>query len=353
MILRRYIIRECLTITVLVSVVLLAISMISQLNIYLLAVVKGTLEVKFLAPVLISFTPQYLSVVLPLSFFIATIITLSRLQNSHELIIMTTCGIGRYRLAGMLLPLVIVFFCIALTISLFVTPYSTRKAQEILTFQESRDSFDLIAPQTFLPISDTTDLYAGSISQDKKTLNDIYLFISPNNKDKPTQVIYAYDAKKTTTGGERLLLMSHGYQVQVVPGQADLIRTTFDSVVIRLPSKKKVVTVSRKDALDNAELLASKDPEVYQIFFWRISLALFVPVLFIIALFMFTAKARQDSSARNFLVLFFSCLVYIGANTTIFSLASDDLVNPALAYTLIHLVAIIAAFLYHRTTMQP
>ena len=352
MILSRYIIRECLTITLLVSVVLLAISMISQLNIYLLAVVNGSLEAKFLAPVLISFTPQYMSVVLPLAFFIATAITLSRLQNSNELIIMTTCGISRHKLALMLLPLAIVFFVVALITSLFVTPYSTRKAQEILSFQENRDSFDIVAPQTFISLNDNTELYTESLSEDKKTLNDIYLFIRPKIKEKPIQVIYASHAKKANEGSERHLLMGKGYQVQVVPGQANLVRTTFDSVAIRLPPKKKVVRVSRKDTLSNSELLASDKPEIYQLFFWRVSLALFVPILFIIAVYMFSAKARHDNSARNFMVLFFSCLGYIGANTTISSLANNNLVNPAIAYTSVHLIAIMIALLYHKANLR-
>ena len=326
--------------------------MISQLNIYLLAVVEGALELSLLAPILFSFMPQYLPIVLSLSFFIAIIITLNRLQNSNELIIMMTCGISRNGIAALFLPLAVALFVISLVLSLFVTPYSSRKAQEILTFQENLDSLDTITPQTFIPLNDNMTLYTEGLSDDKKTIYHIYLFSYPEKKGDSSQVIHAEQATLVHKHGLRHIKMSEGYQVQATPGKANIVRTNFSEAIIKLPPRNKTVRISDKESFDNSQLFASNDPEIYQFLFWRISVALFTPVLFIIAIYMFSSASRHSSSAKNFLVLFMTCILYLGANTIVFSIASDGAIPPEIGYGAVHLTTILIAVTFYRFNLR-
>ena len=121
---------------------------------------EGGLKVDFLFSLIGYNLPYFLELILPLSFFIALMLTFGRLYADSEMAVLNASGISAMGLAKLLFGFVLVVFLLQGGLTLFAKPWGVRSADEIWHKQSLAKVFDLIRPKEFIT-SGKYHLYVG------------------------------------------------------------------------------------------------------------------------------------------------------------------------------------------------
>ena len=184
-ILRRYMIRQVATTTLLVLGFLVVMLLGGRLIRYFGIAAEGGLDVGVLFTLIGYNLPFFLELILPLSFFIGLMLVFGGMYVDNEMAVLNGSGISRGRLSRFLLPLVGCVFLIELWLTLVGKPWGVAKATNIWQEQSVVEIFDLIRPRNFISSGDY-HLYVGEIGENKDYLKDV-IVIQMNGKGKFTQ----------------------------------------------------------------------------------------------------------------------------------------------------------------------
>ncbi|WP_278248253.1 LPS export ABC transporter permease LptF [Psychrobacter pygoscelis] len=182
MILRRYMMREVATHTALVLGFLVVLMLGGRLIRYFGIAAEGGLDVSLLFTIIGYNLPYFLELILPLAFFIALMLVFGRLYVDNEMAVINGSGISRGRLARLMIPLILVLFVAEAGLSVFGKPWGVRESENIWQQQALSSAFDLIRPNEFIN-SGNYHLYVGSLSEDRKELQDVVLIQTPDVED--------------------------------------------------------------------------------------------------------------------------------------------------------------------------
>lgn len=138
---------------------------------------EGRLDISLLFTIIGYNLPYFLELILPLAFFIALMLVFGRLYVDQEMAVINASGVSRGRLARLMTPFIILLFVVEAWLSVVGKPWGVREAENIWQQQALTSAFDLIRPNEFIS-SGNYHLYVGSLSEDKKQLQDVVLIQS-------------------------------------------------------------------------------------------------------------------------------------------------------------------------------
>lgn len=138
---------------------------------------EGRLDISLLFTIIGFNLPYFLELILPLAFFIALMLVFGRLYVDQEMAVINASGVSRGRLARLMTPFIILLFVVEAWLSVVGKPWGVREAENIWQQQALTSAFDLIRPKEFIS-SGNYHLYVGSLSEDKKQLQDVVLIQS-------------------------------------------------------------------------------------------------------------------------------------------------------------------------------
>lgn len=183
-ILRRYMTQQVASTTALVLGFLVVLMLGGRLIRYFGIAAEGRLDVGLLFAIIGYNLPYFLELILPLSFFIALMLVFGRLYVDHEMAVINGSGISRGRLARLTTPLILLLFVFEAGLSLVGKPWGVRQSDSVWQQQAMQSAFELIRPGSFIS-SGNYHLYVGSLSEDKKYLQDLILI---QTQDQPPVV---------------------------------------------------------------------------------------------------------------------------------------------------------------------
>ncbi len=181
MILRRYMTRQVASTTALVLGFLVVMMLGGRLIRYFGIAAEGRLDISLLFTIIGYNLPYFLELILPLAFFIALMLVFGRLYVDQEMAVINASGVSRGRLARLMTPLILALFVGEAALSIVGKPWGVRSSEAVWQQQALTSAFDLIRPNEFIS-SGNYHLYVGSLSDDKKKLQDVILIQS-----EPTQ----------------------------------------------------------------------------------------------------------------------------------------------------------------------
>lgn len=184
MILRRYMTRQVASTTALVLGFLVVLMLGGRLIRYFGIAAEGNLDIGLLFTIIGYNLPYFLELILPLAFFIALMLVFGRLYVDQEMAVINASGISRGKLARLITPLILALFVGEAALSVIAKPWGVRSSDTIWQQQALTSAFDLIRPNEFIT-SGNYHLYVGSLSDDKKQLQDVVL-IQTEPVDKGT-----------------------------------------------------------------------------------------------------------------------------------------------------------------------
>ena len=177
MILRRYMTQQVASTTALVLGFLVVMMLGGRLIRYFGIAAEGNLDISLLFTIIGYNLPYFLELILPLAFFIALMLVFGRLYVDQEMAVINASGISRGRLARLTIPLILALFVGEAALSVVGKPWGVRSSERVWEQQALTSAFDLIRPNQFIS-SGNYHLYVGSLSDDKKQLQDVILIQS-------------------------------------------------------------------------------------------------------------------------------------------------------------------------------
>jgi len=155
---------------------------------------EGNLDIGLLFTIIGYNLPYFLELILPLAFFIALMLVFGRLYVDQEMAVINASGISRGRLGRLMTPLILALFIGEAALSVVGKPWGVRSSENVWQQQALTSAFDLIRPNQFIS-SGNYHLYVGSLSDDKKQLQDVILIQSEPSKKGSAAKNAAVDLK--------------------------------------------------------------------------------------------------------------------------------------------------------------
>jgi len=307
-ILQRYIFREWFWTALAVSIVLVIVLLGAYLSDMLQDIAGGRRPAELLGVQLALRLPETMSNILPLAGFVAVMWGLGRFYRDQEMAVMRSSGFNWRNLLTPLMSLLVPLALVLLLIGLLVAPSSSRLAEEKLEEAfRSAAVWGLQAGKFHVFKRGDLILYAEAIGEDGSTLKNI--FIKQRHDDRE-QVWVAQKGRywMDADTGDRYLVLEDGKVTDVAPGKLDVRVLSFARNDLRLPEPEfRKRKGARINSVASAELLEKGNVESIAELQWRLSPAISVVVLGLLAIPLAHSEPREGRGVRVVLGI----LVYI------------------------------------------
>lgn len=299
-ILDKYLYKELVLTFLAVLIVLLLITFGTEVTQLLALVIEGKIPSTVVFEILVLKVPAALELILPLVALLSVMLTLGRLYQDQEMVVLNSCGVGESYfqriLTWFLVPLVLVLAFI----TLWLTPWAAK--QERLIIMEAQTSAPvagLVAGRfNELPQSNGV-LYAAEIKANG-SMRDVWIRVMDPEQDL---VLSAPEGQFEWVDGRLALVLRNGFSYQgLLVGEALEVRQyeRFDGF---LPDLDTLTTAPEMAEFSSLELWISEDLAQQALLQWRLALPFSVLVLGLLAFKLSKTKPREGRFARVFLAI--------------------------------------------------
>lgn len=327
MILRRYLTQQVLITTIIVLFFLMVLMLGGRLVRYFGMAAKGQLDIELLFVIIGYNLPTFLELILPLSFFVALMLVFGRMYVDNEMGVLFASGLSREKLTRLLIPLIVVLFCVEAIISIWAKPLGVANSEKIWQNQALNTVFDLIREQEFISSGDY-HFYVEKFDREKREIYGLYVIQQrTNDKGEPIGndiIITAERAVQVPTSEDDPLTqldLFNGRRYEITEKSAVYNQAYFDSYRISMKKPVNDDNVTEKNITTQplSNLLANLNkPESKAELGYRLSL----PFLMILAVMLATPLAQVSPRQGRWLRLLPAILIFVSCAVSIISLKS-------------------------------
>jgi len=344
-ILQKYIFREWLWTFIAVVLVLLIVMIALLFGELLSDVAGGRIPARLLGLMVFLGLPDALGNIIPLSAFIAVIWGLGRLYRDQEMAVMRASGFGWPMLLRPLLNLMLPIAGLTLISAVFLAPMAAGYQQQRLEEAfRSASEWGLQTGQFHVLRGGNTVLYVESVEADGKTLNNIFI---QQRRDERDQVWIAergfYWLDEET--GIRYLTLENGQITEGERRSLDFGVIEFSRNDLRLPQAEAVSQSDEIDIRPSRELLFSAEPEEIAEIQFRVSPAIGVIVLGLLALPLAHSAPREGRGGRIVLGML-AYLIYANVLFLCRSWIAEGVIPPFIGMWWTHLLVLLIALVW-------
>ena len=318
LIIRRYIVRQVLTTSAVVIGLLTLIILGGRLIKYFGIAAQGRLDVSVLFTIIAYRLPDFLTLIFPLGFFIGLMLVFGRLYVDNEMAVLNSSGVSRDRLGVLLIPMTLLLIVVEALLVVQVAPWGNRKFDEVSATQAIRSGFDLVKPREFVS-SGLYTIYAGSLSEDRRDLQDIFFHQRAKQAGKPDTLILAQRATRVIDPQNTASVVDlvNGRRYEFFPGKPGYTHAEFATYRLRIEHDVDAdLGVQRVEAMSMTALQKRlNEPEIRSEWGWRLSAPWVMALALILALPLSQVNPRQGRYYRLFpaIMIFASLIVALMA----------------------------------------
>lgn len=353
-ILDRYIFREIASTWFGVTLVLLLILLTNQFARVLSDVAKGNLPKNAAFDVIGLSAVQYLTILVPIGLFLATMVALGRLYQDSELPAMMACRVGPsgiYRpLTWLMMPLVVG----VAWLSIFGGPWALTEVARIGA--EARRVADLasIEPGQFTLLGSERGVVYGDSISPEGGMSGVFMERQVDGGGVEVVISELGEMVDTDDPDVRLLVLHNGRRYEGVPGTTEFRVTEFaeHGIPYRLPSLE--TSTPRPRAMAFVDLMRSDDPEHIAEFQWRLGIPLSTIILAILAVPLSRSQPRAGRYGRLAIGLLVF-IIYLNMLSAAKAWIEQSSISPALGLWWVHAAMFLFAMVllavqngYHR-----
>lgn len=306
-ILDKYIAREVLQTFLGVTLVLMLIFLSKLLVGYLGEAASGEIPSDLIMTLMTLKSLKYLTLILPLSLFLAILLVQGRMYRDSEMVAITACGVGTLQLYKPLLLVSLPFILILIGLSLYALPWTERFEDELLSeAQKNLEVTGIQAGRFREGTSNERIIYTEEISSDRSLMKN--LFIHTRKGDRRVLLSSKegkFELDKDTN--DRYLLMLDGTRYEGTPGDADYKIIKFKEHSLLIQPNATTASGPQRNTLATKMLWNSDDKIHIAELQWRISMPLSALVLVLLAL----PLGKVDPRKGRYGKLFVAILIYI------------------------------------------
>ena len=238
MIIARYLIKEIALTLFAVSLVLMLIGLSGQLVGVFSEVAAGTLSVNTVMVVLGLKSLKMLLVILPLSLYLAVLMTLSRFYQNNEMAAISASGISQLYIMRIVISFAFLFSIVVGIFSLQIAPWANEMKHQIEVAVENASEMEGVIAGRFNEISSGVGVnYVEALNEEHTEMQNI--FMQQHSGNKAELVIRAKRGSREVDNktGDRFMVLEDGVRYEVIPGQLDYTVIEFERHGIRVRQK--------------------------------------------------------------------------------------------------------------------
>lgn len=225
-----YLFRQFLGPTIAASLALGVVAVLSQTLTFLDLVVDKHQSALVLAKIVVLSMPQMLGIVLPISLFVAALITLNRLHTEQEIVVCFAGGVSRWRVASPFMRLAVFAALLTLVTALWISPWAQRQRQEELFRIKTDLLASLVRDGSFTPSGKGLTVYAQSTDSNGVMSN---MFIDQTKADGASSSFNAKTGEIVFRNAKPAMVLHNGSN-QELSKQGNLNYMTFSEYVFDL-----------------------------------------------------------------------------------------------------------------------
>ena len=228
--------------------------------------------------------PDFITLLIPLSFFLGILITISRLYAEREIYGFFSVGLSPIDLVKFLAPQAFIYFILTLTLSLYVAPYTKALSEELLSIDSFEEQIQSIQSEKILPFKYGKGfIYVEDANDD--LLNGIQLL---QLDDKDSFFIIADELVAIENDTSLDLEFLNGSFYRGVFSDSTKFESNFGE--FKLSLDRDINKVSGMNMTKIFDYSSNSDNASFQ---WNISIPITILVLLFMGVFMGAVKPRQ------------------------------------------------------------
>ena len=342
MILYRYFAKEVYGSLLALALLILVIAIAWRFNGYLAEAARGDITKEVLFPLIFFKLPGFLELVLPVSFFLALMLTYGRLHADSEMVVLSMSGFSSGQLMRMTLVLAGGVAIISGVLSLWLKPISESQVEALFTSQQTITEFATLAPGRFQALRSGNRVTYSENIIDGNVLQGV--FMSEVASSDPTKAIITVAEQGRSVvdkSGNRFLVLEQGARHRGTPGQNDYQVIEFEEFGQLLPERKVAQAERPNSALTLSELLNNLQNRAYAAeLHWRLAMIIIIPLIALMAIPLSKVNPREGRLNRLIPGLIV-CLIYIMSLAAARSGLEKGTIPLALGLWWVHGIAIV------------
>jgi lipopolysaccharide export system permease protein len=283
-----------------VAGIVLVISMGWRFSGYLSEAASGGLTKDVLFLIMLYRLPGFLELILPISFFLAIMLTYGRLYVDSEMVVLESTGMSPMKLIGITLSFSMLIMMATAVIALWLKPAGEAKFEVLFTDQRNLTEFDTLAPGRFQSLRSGKRVTYTEALDDGGELRNVFI-AEQTDDDDPGELTVVNSERGNTqidAAGNRFLVLRDGTRYSGRPGLADFRVIQYEEYGQIIAKESGNVAQRRRSAISTADLLVDRTPRNISELHWRISVVLMVPIIALLAIPLSRVSPRQGRFTR-------------------------------------------------------
>jgi lipopolysaccharide export system permease protein len=259
---------------------------------------EGYIDPSIIMSVIALRFPDFITLLIPLSFFLGILITVSRLYAEREIYGFFSIGLAPIDLVRFLAPQAIIYFLITLILSLYVAPYTKALSQEMLSIDSFEEQIEALQSKKLFSLKDGSGFIYVEDAEET-SLKGVKLF-QPNGDN--SFLVLADELIVKENGNDLDLNFLDGSLYKGIFSNSSQLVSTFGEFKLSLDGDVNQISgVSLSKIFDYS---STSDSASLQ---WSISIPFTIIVLLLMGVYMGAVKPRQG----RFSVILPGMLVYV------------------------------------------
>ena len=303
MIIERYLCREVLRTCAAVLAVLVLVYGSVRFTRFLADAAAGVVSPDLVFQILALTLAKELHVLLPLSLYLAVLISIGRLYRDSEIVAFGAGGVGIWRLSRGVLMVVSGFALVGAILSLFVSPNLALMREMLLEEAKQEADSRVFAPRRFKEFGGGDQvIYVEAIDSATGRMSDVFVRIRRPDRQYVLVSGAAYQYVRPDEGG-RFMVLENGWRYAGLPGEAEFSVTRFERHAVRIDDTPKETFARGRKMLATMALIGSGDSRHVAELHHRMSAAVSMLVLGMLAVPLARASPREGRYAKLFVAI--------------------------------------------------
>ena len=295
---------------------------------------EGNLDPAIIMSVVALRFPDFITLLIPLSFFLGVLISISRIYAEREIYGFFSVGLAPFDLIRFLAPQALLYFLLTLILSLYVAPYTKALSQEILKIDSFEEQLESIKSDEIVSLNDGGFIYI------QNTDNNLLTGVKALKQNQVNSFFVIADELFTTESKELIKLnFNNGSIYSGVFSGSSKLQSNFNEFKLDIKKEKNLTNDMSLTKL--FDFSSDSDTASFQ---WNVSVPITILILLFIGVYISEVKPRQG----RFSVILPGMLLYV-MYLSLLILGREYIVdNPKTSFGLwyVHLIFILFLFAY-------
>ena len=295
---------------------------------------EGNIDPGIILSVIALRFPDFITLLIPLSFFLGLLITIGRLNSEGEIHGYFSAGLSKLNLIKFLLPQAFIYFFITLVLSLYIAPYTKNLSKELLVIDSFEEQIDAIQSDEIVSLDDGGFLYVQTA--DEGLIKGVKLF----QVDEDNSFIVISDELLTKEKDKTIELnLKNGSFYGGLFSESSKIISNFNNFNFEIDKN-----MSQSNDLSLTKLFDYSSASDQATFQWNISIPITILILLLYGIYISSSKPREG----KFSFMLPGMLIYVSYLSLLILSREFISDNPSSIFNLwfIHGLFVLFLFLY-------